>query len=179
MNKMTFAQVDALTRSELIELLTDLGENHSDVQRMTHATMVKVFWAHLGTANAQETAVKATKTSEPKAAKAPKGKPCACECGGMTHGGTWLPGHDAKHASKMSGGSKHAPKECACGCGEWTKGGTFRPGHDARYYSSLHKSAGIGLDVKQPHVTAPAFLPATLSPNQYALIGDRNFAQVA
>lgn len=31
--------------------------------------------------------------------KAPK--QCACGCKGMTKGGTWLPGHDAKHASNM------------------------------------------------------------------------------
>lgn len=28
-------------------------------------------------------------------------KECACGCGGMTSGGTWLPGHDAKHKSKL------------------------------------------------------------------------------
>ena len=28
-------------------------------------------------------------------------KECACGCGGMTKGGTWIPGHDAKYASML------------------------------------------------------------------------------
>ena len=28
-------------------------------------------------------------------------KQCACQCGGWTKGGTWLPGHDAKALSAM------------------------------------------------------------------------------
>ena len=28
-------------------------------------------------------------------------RPCKCECGGMTKGGTFLPGHDAKYHSRM------------------------------------------------------------------------------
>jgi hypothetical protein len=41
----------------------------------------------------------AAKTPHPKRTAAPR--ECACGCGGMTRGGTWLPGHDAKALSRM------------------------------------------------------------------------------
>jgi hypothetical protein len=51
----------------------------------------------VGTDSGQEhEAMTATvKRTTTKAAKVTKGKPCLCGCGGMTKGGTWLPGHDA------------------------------------------------------------------------------------
>ncbi len=73
-------------------------------------------------------------------------KACACGCGGSTKGGTWLPGHDAKHASRMlkeSGTHSKAPKSCLCGCGGMTAGGHFKPGHDAKFYSKLRRESGL------------------------------------
>jgi hypothetical protein len=43
--------------------------------------------------------VAARQTPNGRASKTPKA--CACGCGGMTRGGTWLPGHDAKALSRM------------------------------------------------------------------------------
>ena len=37
---------------------------------------------------------------EPKKGKRSTPKPCLCECGGMTKGGNYLPGHDAKVLSR-------------------------------------------------------------------------------
>ena len=36
-----------------------------------------------------------------KAPRAPRERPCECQCGQMTDGGTWKPGHDATHKSKL------------------------------------------------------------------------------
>jgi hypothetical protein len=41
----------------------------------------------------------AAKTPNPKRTKQPR--ECACGCGGMTKGGTSIPGHDAKALSRM------------------------------------------------------------------------------
>ena len=35
-------------------------------------------------------------------------KPCKCGCGGTTKGGVWLPGHDAKHLSKVLAATRAA-----------------------------------------------------------------------
>ena len=43
-------------------------------------------------------AEQATKAPTAKKSKTPK--ECACGCGGMTRGGNWLPGHDAKAYSR-------------------------------------------------------------------------------
>jgi hypothetical protein len=39
------------------------------------------------------------RTRTPKPGKEPK--PCACECGGMTKGGRFLPGHDSKYHARL------------------------------------------------------------------------------
>lgn len=39
--------------------------------------------------------------SKPKARTAKQPRECACGCKGMTRGGIWLPGHDAKALSAM------------------------------------------------------------------------------
>ena len=62
-------------------------------------------------------------------------KECACGCGDMTKGGTWIPGHDAKAKSAANGGPRKQARECRCGCSGWTKGGIYKPGHDAKHLS--------------------------------------------
>lgn len=78
------------------------------------------------------------------------GKECKCGCGGITKGGTWLPGHDAKaHSAAMGGSKSKIPKECRCGCGGMTKGGIYRPGHDAKHLSSTLKTLRTETIVEQ------------------------------
>lgn len=173
-NVLTLAQVDALTNTELINAITETETlTVKAIRRMRHDEKVKVYWAQL---KEQKLADEPKPVEQPKAetTATPKaGKICACGCEGMTKGGTWLPGHDAKaHSARLAteGKLKHAPKLCLCGCKEWTKGGTFRPGHDSRFYSSLHKTANIGLDIAKPHVGQSAFMPETLNPAEVALI---------
>lgn len=52
----------------------------------------------------------AAKCPTPKRTKA--GRECACGCKGMTKGGIWLPGHDAKALSAMLAQIR-APKPAA------------------------------------------------------------------
>ena len=164
---LTFEVIDAMTRTELIEALTtEFDYDFKECMGMTHSRMVGEYFKKtrpVSDTPSPAVPVNAATGVPLKAKKTKEGKFCACECGGTTKGGTWLPGHDAKfHAKTAQGVSKHAPKQCKCGCGEWTKGGMFRPGHDARYYSALHASAKIGVK--------PEFLPPTLDPNALALV---------
>ena len=168
MNNVTFEVLNAMTRTELIEVLTDdYDMDLREAMGMTHSKMVGTVWSHIRPVSATPSVAVPVNSAtgvplKVKVAK-DKGKDCACGCGGRTKGGTWLPGHDAKHAAKTAQGErKNAPKPCKCGCGEWTKGGQFRPGHDARYYAALHASAKIGVK--------PEFLPPTLDPNALALV---------
>lgn len=60
------------------------------------------------------------------------GKPCVCKCGGETKGGSFLPGHDAKHKSNLikealAGGNPEAEQEL----------------HDRGWYRFLEKSREV------------------------------------
>ena len=178
--KATREEINALTRTELLEALEDIGCDPKTTRRMRQPQMAEALLTAMQAAKLiNEPEEEVTPEGEPKAKKAKKakeGQACTCGCGGTTKGGRYLPGHDAKHHAQMNGGSKKAPKACFCGCGEMTAGGTFRPGHDARYYSRLHKTAQIGLDIAVGHVGKPAFLPETINPAEVALIVNQEVA---
>jgi hypothetical protein len=117
----SFKQIEALTRTELVDILTDeLLMDLKEVQGMTRAKMVSKLWFVI-----KGQTPKGDTTETPVVAKEEK-------------------------VAKVKKVSLHQPKPCLCGCVDehgnrlFTKGGTFRPGHDARYYAQLHKSALIG-----------------------------------
>ena len=140
--KATLEQIDALTRSELIQDLTDLGLPLKRVQGFNHAQMVKELCT-MANGNiikptpkptpSKHDAVRADlkvkqvlegKDSFAVLKKKYKKEPRPCECGcktgkkpNMTAGGRYLPGHDSIHRAKLNGTlGKKAPKPCKCGC---------------------------------------------------------------
>jgi len=73
-----------------------------------------------------ERAAKAARqTPNGRTSKTPKA--CACGCGGMTRGGTWLPGHDAKAYSRGLALARSAGVEEAIKATEQPKAETEQP----------------------------------------------------
>jgi hypothetical protein len=116
-------------------------------KRITSKAQVTAVWAAIGGEGDAPAALTVTAS---KADSAPTS--CACGCGTMTAGGTWAPGHDAKHKSVLYGLIRTGtPAQAKAAKAEVTKRGWPAP-------SAPKAKAGKGS--KAPKAKAEAATPA-------------------
>lgn len=102
----TFEQVDALTRTELIDLLTEAGRDFKEVNGRNHKWMAGQIWTLVRKPGQEaeattEVAVIPAAEARPVRKSKKQPKPCKCGCGEWTKGGTFRPGHDARYYAQL------------------------------------------------------------------------------